>query len=232
MSYPNIVRRLGWSSPISRAIWRTGPAADQFWPACHPGRARPSPPRCGLRSGRPVRGRGGPEGSISSMSGTLLAFGFSRSAIACNSPKASAHFAGKPEPGGWMVVVVVDTRLPSLPRRRLKHLPGLVACSGARKVREKQAWQAEVLRQAVRMNRDGDRRAARHFLERELRWMERYARGLAGAEPLLAELVLMLRRVGEEWDERTRKEVFAASYQRVHGEADLRAAAPPSIAAS
>jgi Ca-activated chloride channel family protein len=92
-----------------------------------------------------------------------------------------------------------------------------------------EAWQAEVLRQAVRMNRDGDRRAARHFLERELRWMERYARGIAAAEPLLAELVLMLRRVGEEWDERTRKEVFAASYQRVHGEADLRAAAPPSI---
>jgi Ca-activated chloride channel homolog len=92
-----------------------------------------------------------------------------------------------------------------------------------------EAWQAEVLRQAVRMNRDGDRRAARHFLERELRWMERYARGIAAAEPLLAELVLMLRRVGEEWDERTRKEVFAASYQRVHGEADLRSAAPPSI---
>ena len=92
-----------------------------------------------------------------------------------------------------------------------------------------QAWQAEVLRRAVRMNRDGDRRAARHYLERELRWMQRYARGLAGAEPLLAELVLVLRRVGEDWDERTRKEVFAASYQRVHGEVDLRAAAPPSI---
>ena len=48
------------------------------------------------------------------------------------------------------------------------------------------------------------------------------------AEPLLAELVLMLRRVGEDWDERTRKEVFAASDQRARGEADLRAAAPPS----
>jgi Ca-activated chloride channel family protein len=93
-----------------------------------------------------------------------------------------------------------------------------------------QAWQAEVLRRAVRMNRDGDRRAARHYLERELRWMERYARGVAAAAPLLAELVLMLRRVGEEWDERTRKEVFAASNQRSRGEADLRCAAPPSIA--
>ena len=92
------------------------------------------------------------------------------------------------------------------------------------------AWQAEVLRRAVRMNRDGDRRAARHYLEREQRWMQRYARGLKAAEPLLAELVLLLRRVGEDWDERVRKEVYAASNQRARGEMDLRAAAPPSIA--
>jgi hypothetical protein len=39
----------------------------------------------------------------------------------------------------------------------------------------------------------------------------------------------MLRRVGEQWDERTRKEVFAASYRRARGEADLRVAASPSI---
>ena len=68
-----------------------------------------------------------------------------------------------------------------------------------------QAWQAEALRRAVRMNREGDHRAVRHFLERELRWMERYARGVPGAAPLLAELVLVLRRAGEEWDERTRR---------------------------
>jgi Ca-activated chloride channel family protein len=93
-----------------------------------------------------------------------------------------------------------------------------------------QAWQAEVLQRAVRMNRDGDRRAARYYLERELRWMERYARGVEGAEPLLAELVLVLRRAEEAWDERTRKEVYAASYQRARGEDDLRCAAAPSIA--
>jgi hypothetical protein len=43
-----------------------------------------------------------------------LAFGFSVSAMACNSPKASAHFAGKPDPGGRMIVVVDDTRIPLL----------------------------------------------------------------------------------------------------------------------
>ncbi len=87
-----------------------------------------------------------------------------------------------------------------------------------------QAWQAEALRRAVRMNREGDRRAAKHFLERELRWMEPYARGIPGTETLLAELILVQRRVSEEWDERTRKEVYAASYKSSRSERDLRAA--------
>lgn len=68
------------------------------------------------------------------------------------------------------------------------------------------------------------------LLERELRWLERYARGVPGAEPLLAELVLVLRRVGEAWDERTRKAVYAASAQRSRNEADLREAPQASIA--
>jgi Ca-activated chloride channel family protein len=86
------------------------------------------------------------------------------------------------------------------------------------------AWQAEALRRAVRMNREGDRRAAKHFLERELRWMEPYARDVPGTETLLAELILVQRRVSEEWDERTRKEVYAASYKALRSEPDLRAA--------
>lgn len=87
-----------------------------------------------------------------------------------------------------------------------------------------QAWQAEALRRAVRMNREGDRRAAKHFLERELRWMEPYARGVPGTETLLAELILVQRRVSEEWDERTRKEVFARAYKSSRSEHDLRVA--------
>jgi hypothetical protein len=93
----------------------------------------------------------------------------------------------------------------------------------ARSLAVVQAWQAEALRRAVRMNREGDRRAARHFLERELRWMEPYARGVPGTETLLAELILVQRRVSEEWDERTRKEVYAASYKSSRSEPDLRA---------
>ncbi|MFC7737566.1 VWA domain-containing protein [Roseomonas sp. GCM10028921] len=92
------------------------------------------------------------------------------------------------------------------------------------------AWQAEVLRKAVRMNREGDRRAAGHFLRRELDRMQHYARGVPGTEALLAELVLVQRRAGEVWDERTRKGVFAAASMAARSELDLRDAAPPSIA--
>ncbi|WP_198370412.1 vWA domain-containing protein [Roseomonas rosulenta] len=86
------------------------------------------------------------------------------------------------------------------------------------------AWQAEAMRRAVGLNREGDRRGAKHFLERELRWLERYARGLPGAEPLLAELVLLLRRAEEDLDPRLRKELYAASMMRARHEKDLRSA--------
>ena len=99
----------------------------------------------------------------------------------------------------------------------------------ARSLAVVQAWQADALRRAVRMNREGDRRAAKHFLERELRWMEPYARGIPGTETLLAELILVQRRVNEEWDERTRKEVYALSYKMSRSEMDLRAAPRASL---
>ena len=99
----------------------------------------------------------------------------------------------------------------------------------ARSLAVVQAWQADALRRAVRMNREGDRRAAKHFLERELRWMEPYARGIPGTETLLAELILVQRRVSEEWDERTRKEVYALSYKLSRSEMDLRAAPRASL---
>ena len=85
-----------------------------------------------------------------------------------------------------------------------------------------QAWHAAILRKAVGLNRSGDRRGGRHFLEREMRLIERYARGVPGVETMLAELVLLLRRVDEDWGERTRKDVFSASVQRGRYEADLR----------
>jgi hypothetical protein len=87
-----------------------------------------------------------------------------------------------------------------------------------------------VLRKAVRMNREGEHRAAGHYLKREIGWIERYARGVPSTEPLLAELVLVQRRAGEVWDERTRKGVFAMASMAARSEVDLRDAEPPSIA--
>ena len=92
-----------------------------------------------------------------------------------------------------------------------------------------QAWHAAVLRKAVLLNRAGDHRAARGFIERELHWFERYAHRVPGAEALLAELVLLLRRAEEERSERTRKEVFAASTRQGRSERDRRSVAPASL---
>jgi Ca-activated chloride channel family protein len=85
-----------------------------------------------------------------------------------------------------------------------------------------QAWHAAILRKAAGLNRAGDGRGGRHFLEREMQLIERYARGVPKVETMLAELVLLLRRVDQDWGERTRKEVFSASVQRGRYENDLR----------
>ncbi|MBP0447441.1 VWA domain-containing protein [Roseomonas sp. SSH11] len=144
--------------------------------------------------------------------GTSLLFGLSASGAA---PDGGALLEAGP--------VEVELRLARGAENRAQPLDADRALAAVR------AWQAEVLRRAVRMNRDGDRRAARHYLEREIRWMERYARTLPAAEPLLAELVLVLRRSEERWNERTRKEVYAASFRRSRYEAEPAAAPRASI---
>jgi hypothetical protein len=45
-------------------------------------------------------------------------------------------------------------------------------------------WHASIVRTVARMNRTGDRREARHYLERELRFFQRYGKGLAGSDAL------------------------------------------------
>lgn len=92
------------------------------------------------------------------------------------------------------------------------------------------AWQADAMRRTVNLNREGDRRGAKHYLSRELRWMEPYARDLPGAEPLLAEMVLLLRRADEEMGERFGKALYLGSTQRMRGESDLRSAPRASVA--
>jgi Ca-activated chloride channel family protein len=92
-------------------------------------------------------------------------------------------------------------------------------------------WHASIVRTVARMNRAGDRREARHYLERELRFFQRYGKGLAGSDALVRELVLMLRRIGQEWDERTRKEMELFSFKYAYSAPDHRAAPRESWAA-
>lgn len=92
------------------------------------------------------------------------------------------------------------------------------------------AWQADAMRRTIDLNRNGDRRGAKHYLTRELKWIESYARDLPESEPLLAELVLLLRRADEELDARTQKDVFAGSMMRVRSESDLRSMPRRSMA--
>lgn len=100
----------------------------------------------------------------------------------------------------------------------------------ARSVAAFNAWQADAMRRTIDLNRTGDRRGAKHYLTRELKWIEPYARDLPGSEALLAELVLLLRRADEELDPRTRKDVFAGSMMRMRSESDLRSAPRRSMA--
>ena len=91
------------------------------------------------------------------------------------------------------------------------------------------AWQSEVVRAAVLMNRDGDYRAARSFVERELRFLERYARNVPGAEPMLRDLAIVQRSIHEEWSERDRKEVYLQSVKASRLEIDMSPRFKPSL---
>lgn len=99
----------------------------------------------------------------------------------------------------------------------------------ARSLAVVEAWQADTLKRAVRMNREGERNAASYYIARELRWMEFYARGVPGTETMLGELILVQRRVNEDWTERTRKEMYNTVRKRSRGEAEMSVRRRPTI---
>jgi Ca-activated chloride channel family protein len=85
------------------------------------------------------------------------------------------------------------------------------------------AWHAQILQTAARMNRAGERRQARRYIERELQFFERYCAGLSQALLLLKEIALLKQNIDRDWDERTRKEMEVASYLRQTNRIDYRA---------
>lgn len=84
-------------------------------------------------------------------------------------------------------------------------------------------WHAMIAKTAANMNRDGERRQAKHYLERELRWFERYCDGLAGTTTLVRDVAMLLRRCGDNWNERVRKDMEFASYSLMASKFDHRA---------
>ena len=83
-------------------------------------------------------------------------------------------------------------------------------------------WQSEVVRKAVGLNRDGDYFAAIDLLKTELRYFERYCKGLSGTADLVEQLRRMLGSIDRPWAERSRKEVELATYKHTLGERDIR----------
>jgi Ca-activated chloride channel family protein len=87
------------------------------------------------------------------------------------------------------------------------------------------AWHAEITREAARLNRAGERRQARAFVERELALFERYCAALgAEAAALVKEIVILKQHVGRDWDERTRKDMEFAAYSVQSAKTDYRRA--------
>lgn len=85
------------------------------------------------------------------------------------------------------------------------------------------AWQGAAMRQAMELNRAGQRQEARAYLGNELRLIARYAQGLPGAQQVLRELELLYAQIDEEMDSRVVKEVMLMQRQSGRGEKDLRA---------
>jgi len=85
-------------------------------------------------------------------------------------------------------------------------------------------WQSMVMGRAVQMNRAGELGAAKRYVSAELRWMKKYARGLINAGALIAEVELLVVRIGEDMGERMRKDVYMATMKRGRFEGDLRSA--------
>ncbi|MGA2045419.1 MAG: VWA domain-containing protein [Roseiarcus sp.] len=84
------------------------------------------------------------------------------------------------------------------------------------------AWHAEIVRRAAQLNRGGERRQARRFVERELQYFERYCAGLPQAMPLVREITVLKQNVDRQWDERTRKEMELGAYLSAANKQDYR----------
>ncbi len=86
------------------------------------------------------------------------------------------------------------------------------------------AWQSQVVRRVVVLNREHGYAEAQALLQVQLPYFRRYCAGLEGAATLVKELEQMLHVADQAWSERGRKEIELAHYVASTGGRDLRAA--------
>jgi Ca-activated chloride channel family protein len=92
--------------------------------------------------------------------------------------------------------------------------------------RAAEAWQANLISEALRLNRDNQYHKATELLSRQLRHFERYCDGLPGGDELVSGLRSATARISQPIAERSRKEIHLALYKRTRSEQDLRMSAP------
>lgn len=74
-------------------------------------------------------------------------------------------------------------------------------------------WQSMVIRRVVDLNRDAAYDQGTKYLAAQIRYFEKYCRGLPGADVLVAEIQKMSGSFRQPWHERSRKEMELAGYR-------------------
>ena len=88
-------------------------------------------------------------------------------------------------------------------------------------------WQADIIKQALDLNRAGDYRGARSLARAQKRYFRHYASRLDVGEELLQKLERALRRMARPMEERSRKEISSAMYKEKRGVSDYRTSEAP-----
>lgn len=89
--------------------------------------------------------------------------------------------------------------------------------------RAARAWQASVVQRAVELNRNGEIRELKSFLDHEIKCLSRFIHDLNPlSRHLLAELEQLARNAEKPWRERLRKEMQSSSYRMLTNTGDYR----------
>lgn len=84
-------------------------------------------------------------------------------------------------------------------------------------------WQASVVLHAVELNRQGEIRELKRFLDQEIKYLARFVQDLPqSAGVLVGELNQLMKNAGKDWQERVRKDMQVSTYQYLTTTGDHR----------